>query len=515
MCLRLPHWPVQRTLAERPELRAGPLLLLRRDPRRGAVVADGCGRARAAGVRADMPLAEAEGLLPAAVARPADPAADLAALGRLAEHCERFSPKVGWQTLSGVRRQESGVRKRGLVTPDPCLLTPDYLFLDVTGIGRLFGGEHALAEQVVGTCAEIGYTGRAAVAETLGGAWAVAAVDRDVTIIPPGGLLPALRPLSVETLRLPADTISLLARLGVGTIADLMRLPRAGLATRFGPPLLLRLDQAFGTAPELLVPHRPPPAFEAVQELDYPTDRRADLDQVLDDLIDRVTISLRAHGQGAVRVRLEFRCGPDDICRIDVNLYRPTGLVKPLRELVRLHCDRLVLPGPVDRVRLWADQTVPLRPQQEKLFPDPLAAVAEPLAELLERLGSRLSSAAVARPVLRADPLPERAVRYGPPIRRVTRPESPRPVASHRPLRLLTQPAPIVVEAVDGVPVSFRWHGWHAVARCWGPERIETGWWRTGLIRRDYYRVETAAGRRLWLFRELDGSEWFLHGSFA
>jgi protein ImuB len=52
------------------------------------------------------------------------------------------------------------------------------------------------------------------------------------------------------------------------------------------------------------------------------------------------------------------------------------------------------------------------------------------------------------------------------------------------------------------------------VARVWGPERIETGWWRSRLVRRDYYQVETIAGARYWLFRELASGSWFLHGKF-
>src|SRR5437588_3152369 len=103
---------------------------------------------------------------------------------------------------------------------------------------------------------------------------------------------------------------------------------------------------------------------------------------------------------------------------IEVALYRPTDLAKPVRELVRLHCDRLELPGPVDRIRLWADQTIPLHPRQEKLFADPSAAAGAYVAQLIERLSSRLGPAAVLRPVRRPDPLPERAVHYAPFLRR-------------------------------------------------------------------------------------------------
>jgi protein ImuB len=85
-----------------------------------------------------------------------------------------------------------------------------------------------------------------------------------------------------------------------------------------------------------------------------------------------------------------------------------------------------------------------------------------------------------------------------------------------RPLRL-TWPQPIEVISIvpDGPPLSFRWERReHRIAHHWGPERIETGWWRSGSARRDYYRVETTTGQRLWLFRRLRDGRWFFSGCF-
>jgi protein ImuB len=72
--------------------------------------------------------------------------------------------------------------------------------------------------------------------------------------------------------------------------------------------------------------------------------------------------------------------------------------------------------------------------------------------------------------------------------------------------------------------VRFRWRRvLHEVARAEGPERIAMEWWRDARGRaftRDYFRVESRDGARMWLYREgLFGSEteeprWFLHGVF-
>ena len=68
---------------------------------------------------------------------------------------------------------------------------------------------------------------------------------------------------------------------------------------------------------------------------------------------------------------------------------------------------------------------------------------------------------------------------------------------------------------IYGPPLWFHFAGQqHHVAQVWGPERIETGWWRGRPVGRDYFRVETTAGRRFWLFRRLRDEKWFLQGMF-
>jgi protein ImuB len=49
-----------------------------------------------------------------------------------------------------------------------------------------------------------------------------------------------------------------------------------------------------------------------------------------------------------------------------------------------------------------------------------------------------------------------------------------------------------------------------------GPERIETGWWDGGDIRRDYYVVRTSQGQCAWVYcAPGEQGSWMLHGWFA
>ena len=64
----------------------------------------------------------------------------------------------------------------------------------------------------------------------------------------------------------------------------------------------------------------------------------------------------------------------------------------------------------------------------------------------------------------------------------------------------------MIAEVPDGPPVRFRWrHVLHQVARAEGPERIAMEWWRDdrgNKLTRDYFRVESRRGARVWLYRE-------------
>jgi hypothetical protein len=75
----------------------------------------------------------------------------------------------------------------------------------------------------------------------------------------------------------------------------------------------------------------------------------------------------------------------------------------------------------------------------------------------------------------------------------------------------------------DGPPAQLRYGGRsHCVLWAVGPERLEPEWWGAdaGRPARDYYRVQTVEGPRLWICRLLEPGingtpRWFLHGELA
>ena len=81
-----------------------------------------------------------------------------------------------------------------------------------------------------------------------------------------------------------------------------------------------------------------------------------------------------------------------------------------------------------------------------------------------------------------------------------------------------------MAEVPDGPPVRFRWRRMlHEIVHVEGPERIATEWWRDEaghMLTRDYFRVESREGVRVWVYREGlfiagETTRWFVHGVFA
>jgi protein ImuB len=520
MCVWLPSWPLQRILRAQPTEPASekpvPLVLYAEFGPNKLWVVECSRNAAECGVVPGIPLAEAKGLLRTSPGsqsgRPQfirhEPGDDQTALRELAGWCQRFSPVVAVEE-------------------------PDSLLLDVTGCVHLFGGERRFSRRVMHDFRQRGFFVRATIADTIGAAWAMAHFEKQQTaVIPRGQQETALHSLPIEALRLPHAAVQTLHELGVRCIKQFGSLPRAGLTSRLGPEVVRRLDQALGRIPELLVPVRLPEPIEAIWEFEHPTGHRGTLEAVLRQLVERVVDRLAARQQGVGRFRVELISSEKQQTRLTLGLLRPSQSVGHLMELILTRLEQVSFVGEVVGLRLRVMAAALLESRQAHLFDAGSNPGSQRELDLLvDRMSNRLGKERVVRPRLSPDAQPEFAFRWEPlqgSNEYSATPETRNPVflkkpgfstrpAPARPLRLGPEPHPVEVTSVipEGPPIRFfRDCRAYTVARCWGPERIETGWWRGRHIRRDYYRVETESGRRFWLFRRIGQGDWFLHGEF-
>lgn len=468
-----------------------------------------------------MPLAEAEALIerPAASA-PAEVRAaaretcfesldvkgDVAGLRQLSLTCEQFTPQFG------IEESES----------------PESLLLDVTGCTHLFGGDREAAIGIATSFRERGFQARVGITPTLGAAWAASrflAKAETPAVVASPQLPDALRPLPVESLRLPPSIIATLHELGLRSVGQLRALSRESLPSRFGPLLLKRLDQAFGDEPELLVPEKPRESLMARWVGEFPITDRESLHSITRELLDQLLNRLKPCREGLRLLRCELRDSNGRLHEFRIGFVAPTDQAKHVFEMLCLQWERAALPDEIAIVHFEATETEPLHVVQRDLFGHELDTDSQrEVVTLLDRLSNRLGSHAVVRARLLPEAQPELAVAFEPwtssETTAATKARASNATTTNglvRPTHLFSPPQPIEVSIAgpEGAPLSFWWNRCeHRVIRNWGPERIETGWWRESAACRDYFRVEVQTGHHFWIFRRLDDRGWFIHGTF-
>ena len=526
-----------------PQLARRPLAIVA-DARGALVLASLAAEAEAAGLRRGMALGDARAICPGLVTRPADPVAAAAFQRALRRWAGRFSP---WVAEEGE----------------------DGLVIDVSGCAQLFGGEEGLLIEAAAAAAALGLGLRMGLADTVGAAWAVArfagapaapahagdAIDQEARatrsragkrrwerggppplapggpggaglIVPPGETAARLAPLPVAALRLEPEEVATLQALGLRRIAELAALPRAQLARRVGPGVIRRLDQALGRVPEPVAPAPPPPVFALRLSLPEPIGLEADVLAGIDRLLPPLCARLRAAGRGARRVRLTLGRTDGRAEVREVGLARAADTPEAIRPLLALRLGAIDAGFGIEVIRLAATAVEPLEARQHR---SRLAATAdarkggdsEELAALLGRIGARLGLEALVRLHPADSHIPEKsatemAAGFSEPASGWPAPAAPRPV-------LILRPEPLRPQDAARPPERFAWRRRTLRRRAaFGPERIAPEWWlddpawRSGP--RDYWRIETEDGSRLWIFEAKGGespSGWFVHGLFA
>jgi len=512
----LPRWPIFRALAAQAKKPSSKPV----DPDRPfvlAVVAPGGPRIAALNAAAeDLGLATGDLLADARAkaeflqVRDADPAADDAALRRLALWATRYTPTASpWGEDNGA----------------------DGFFLDVTGAAHLFGGEEKLLADLAARLQKnFGLPARLAVADTPGAAWALSRFHKTPScVLPSGQEATALSPLPIAALRLAPDTRATLRRLGFKTVGSLLDKPRAPFAARFPIELLRRVDQALGRIDEPLVPVVAPPVYHALRYLIEPIFTHDAIIAHANRLMATLVHVLARDDVGARGLRLCLYNVDGAVEAIDIGLTLPTRNVNHVARLIALKLEALAATCDAgfgfEAIGLAVICAEPMPARQTEF-----TSVSEDdnrterCASLIDALRQRLGPNSVRRFELVASHLPERA-EVLPPIDGEAA-AWPEPEQNPRPLLLLphAEPADVTALIPDGPPRRFSWRGvTYDVTGAQGPERIGAEWWRHREPKptRDYYLVEDSTGHRFWLFREgLYGREtaqaqWFVHGLFA
>ncbi len=547
LSLWFPRLGADRLVRREPALGGVPLAVVQ-DQQNMQVITSLNALAQQHGLRVGQPVRDAHAMCEGLITRSRSPAAEAAFLASLRRWAGKFSPWVADEAEDG-------------------------LVVDLTGCAHLFGGEEPLVQVVQEDCADLGLMTHIGLADTRGAAWALArfagqvgvsdrngdAIDQEARatrsragkrrhwtrggaapvttlgrtagahrIAAPGQTYGALSPLPIAALRLDAETTAQLGRLGLRRVGDLLGQPRASLARRFGRGLVMRMDQAMGSAPEPVSPAKPAEHFAVRLTLPEPIGLEDDILAGIDRLLPRLCQSLEAKGRGARRVRLQAFRSDHDIQGVEVGLARPSRDPARIRPLLELKLGEIDAGFGIDMLRLEAVRTEPIHDRHAVGHLEAGRVVSARLAgntaldDLIGRIGARVGLEAITRLHPASSHIPEKtstiqaAAWTAPHDGAWPAPPTPRPL-------LLWRPEPVSAPDVPQMPHAFRWRGQNLVRlRAIGPERIAPEWWlddpdwRTGV--RDYWVTQTQDGQRLWLFYGHGGtmsSGWFCQGAFA
>jgi protein ImuB len=473
-----------------------PLVMAARSGQRMAIAA-ACPLACSLGLVPGMALTQARALVPELDIRPAEPDADSGFLRRLS-----LRAALRW-------------------TPCAAVCEPDGLWLDLSGVAHLFGGERRMCERIIRFCTRLGFDARIAVAGTTGAAHALARFGPErIGLCSNGREAEAIAPLPPAALRLDDQAVATARRFGIESIGELIAMPRGPLARRFGAGLLVRLDQALGRIEEPfdpIVPEQPPQASLRLLE---PILSAEAIQQVLADLVALLVERLERRGLGARTVALICDRVDGEAQTLAIGTVGATRDDKHLLHMLGMKIEAIEPGFGIEAMHLIAGRCEPLAAQQIGSEESDID-----LPPLVDRIASRIGSSHVFRCSAVESDVPERSVRR---IRALGETQD-WPREWPRPIRLLQRPEAVdkvIAELPDQPPIRFSWRGkTHRVRKADGPERIHGEWWkRLGEADavRDYFQVEDETGARFWLFRKGDGVDgrtgdlsWYIHGVFG
>ncbi len=437
--LFFPFWPVERMGRRRPEIVAGdaPLVLVT-SGRRGIEITGLNRRAEAEGLWVGQALADARAMLPGLKSLPAETAKDTEALRALAYWCGRYGPQ---RNVHGE----------------------DGLWIDVTGVAHLFGGEDGLINDLVNRIEAFGFTVWAGLADTFAAAdgmarFAPMAKGRRFAISPTGSLSESIAPLPVDALRLTPEAVLLLQRLGLRRVGQLYDIPRASLERRFneanfgkgkktgaglGAPkvtrmgrrkgmfatkmraadrrelavrVLLRLDQVLGEISEPLAGLLEPPVLSVRQSWSDPLISTDGIEAEVGELAVGLVQKLEAQGLGCRRVQLLLYRADGTVVDVAAGTSMACRDGKHLMRLLSEKFASIDAGFGIDVAELNAVEVAPMEGAQQDLSVGQRGGggAKKELGELIDRLTNRLGAGSVKVLEPSESYLPERADRLWP-----------------------------------------------------------------------------------------------------
>jgi protein ImuB len=448
-------------------------------------------------------------------------------------------------------------------------LVDEAVLMDVTGSLRLFGGLAKLVQQLERQLRQFFESNRAlaqvAVAQGATSLIAIGRLRMRLHLLrqnSPGesSKQPKTRvaDLPMHTLTAARPHLDVLERIGCRTWDDLLRLPRDGVARRFGAELLAALDRARGSVPDDYEWQVLPEHFEEKLELNALVTHAPALMAGVERLLVHLHAWLLGRQSGLCALKITWHLDPrrdvPPTGELEIRTAQPAQDLRHVARLIAEHLAQQKLPAPVHSLSLQSLVT--------ELLADSAAATGSLLmearkqgdtaVELVERLSARLGDARVQAWQPCEDHRPEQMQRWVPARSAIKSIATSQGASRARGLKRLKKeageappacrtealyptwllPEPLKLGTSGNSPV---YQG--KLTRLTGPQRLEAAEWLLAggdaadpaslcerpWAFRDYFIYRSQQGGLLWIYSERLGESpqgarqraWYLHGFFA
>lgn len=274
--LWVPHLPLAVALRARPDLEAECQVIIGSRPAVDGIATDASEECLAAGVQPGRPLREARECCPRAVVLQADPEAEHRAHEALLDLAGAVAAEVEEDGLGRAYFALDRPRQR-----EDCR----WLLATLRALIRERLGFQARLALAPGR-----FTARVAAERD-------PEAERGAPVILSGEAAAFLAPLPLDALPLSPGTLDHLRAVGIATVGRLARLPRGGLARRFGPEAVEAHRLAHGEDTRSVVGRTPPEVRTARHPFDPGVETVAPLLAVAERLLVRLCAAVQAEGR--------------------------------------------------------------------------------------------------------------------------------------------------------------------------------------------------------------------------
>lgn len=496
-CVLIPDFPLVVQLRDQPELYQKPVVLAENPTNRSIILNTNIHAAKD-GVESGMTVIQAMNICP-----------ELSVLVKDAKK-EKY-------------RSEQLLRSLQNFSPTVEKAKPTVAYLDVSGFKRKYPKEKHLAEELISFVRVQGYPNKLGIAGKKFESLVAASISPiySYTIVRNGEERRFLQAQPIQLLPIDQDQYERLYRLGIKTMGQFAILPDQEVAERFGPEGVRLLKLARGEDDDPLKPTKLDEKEKQSRELESPLGTQIGILFYVNSILEKKLSELAQRGLACEKILVFLKAADANEIPIQISVARQTESPKAFLDILRLELEKIILPAPVNEIRVSIQRTAPFTSEQLSLYQKKGGNSLKPILTRLKRV---VGNGNVLIPEIAYSHRPEGKFQLvqsssdgkkknGPQIR-VSESQIGFSQTSISGFRLYNPPKSATVRGENGLirfVIADSWYG--DVVRQTGPWEVSGEWWYESYDR-SYFEIELSEGERYLIFFDNSSKKWFLQGIF-